>query len=157
MKARVERVHDELKELLRNKPPQTQCPLFNSMTLTINSEVHKDALMHLCTSHPLLICPIALIVLENFKRQYTSVMMGNELKYKSPSDNDMRWEAEVLNEIKDMDLTVTPDYAVGKSIHDMLCSQVHIDAMFQNDLSAMWPPDLMRSSNASCRACVRGI
>lgn len=131
MKDRVERVHDELKELLNNKPPKTQCPLFNSMALTINSQVHKNALMHLCTTHPVLICPIALIVLENFKRQHVSVTMGKELKYKEASENDIKWETTILTEIKQMDLTVAPDYVVGQSIHDMLCSQVHIDAMFQ--------------------------
>lgn len=131
MKDRVERVHAELKELLKQKPPDTQCPLFNSMALTINSKVHKNALMHLCTLHPLLICPIALIVLENFKRQHVSVTMGKELKYKEASENDIKWETTILTEIKQMDLTVAPDYVVGQSIHDMLCSQVHIDAMFQ--------------------------
>ena len=57
--------------------------------------------------------------------------MGKELKYTEASENDTKWETEILSEIKQMDLTVAPDYVVGRSIHDMLCSQVHIDAMFQ--------------------------
>lgn len=132
MLSNVSELHSELREAISlNGIPTTDCPLFNSMGLTICSDVHRDALVHLCRTNTLIVCPVAVIVLRRFKKQMTILLQGGTLPKATPSRSDLVWEQKTRRRIASMDLSHVPNDIVLMSIHDMLQSDVHTCAMFE--------------------------
>lgn len=132
MLSNVERLHTELRnELSCITIPDTKCPLFNSMRLTICNDVHRNALLHLCNESPLFVCPVAIIVLRRFKKQLQMLNNGDTLRAATPTKSDLQWESNMRKRIATINLSNTHENVVLKSIHDMLQNEVHICAMFE--------------------------
>ena len=109
----------------------TGSTLFNSMAVTIHSDVHRGALMDLCSQHPLLVAPIALFVMQRFDRQFQDVTTGRTLSDRPASVSDTKWELEIETKIEGIDLTARPKGSVDMCVWEMLHDDLHIKAMYQ--------------------------
>lgn len=127
---KVMHVHDTLRKKV-SEGVVTGSALFNSMAVTIHSDVHRNALMELCSQHSLLVAPIALFVMQRFERQFQDVMAGKTLADRPASESDAKWELMIADVIEGIDLTTRPQGNVDMCVWEMLHDDLHIRAMYQ--------------------------
>ena len=132
----LKQLHEELRNMVvQDEVLSMNCfsSQFLSMCVTINQDLHRDALFTMVEKFPG-VGLIAKFVLLKFKKDYVRGLKGATIeRIRSTEDN---WKKDCLSKIDNLKMigfgyNLRDEDLILRSVHDMIQHRLHIDAMFE--------------------------